>query len=77
MKKTKRNLTLASIVIVIIIMHSQRNTKPNFTFPECEEERSVNSNVTFYIDNQIGNKEELKGRLQEAVKMSNTIGFVA
>lgn len=73
MKKTKRNLTLVSLIIIVITMLSQRSTKPNFTFPECEEEISVNSNATFYIDNRIINKEELKGRLQEAVKMSNTI----
>ncbi|MEZ8236616.1 hypothetical protein AB6C62_24285 [Vibrio splendidus] len=73
MKNNKRNLTLASIVIVIIIMLSQRNTKPNFNFPECEDEISVNSNVTFYIDDSVSSKEGLKGRLQEAVKMSNTI----
>ncbi|HDY8226382.1 hypothetical protein [Vibrio vulnificus] len=73
MKKTKRNLTIASIIIVIIIMLSQRNTKPSFNFPECEEEIIINSNITFYIDNNIDNKEELKRRLQEAVNMSNTI----
>ncbi|WP_084659637.1 hypothetical protein [Vibrio sonorensis] len=73
MKKTKRNATLISIIIVILIMMSQRSTKPKFDFPECEEEISVNSNITFYIDDNISNGRELIGRLQEAVKMSNTI----
>ena len=72
-KSHKKFLIWGSLLSVFAIMISQRNLSPELIFPKCEINKPVQSKITFYIDESVVYKNEIVGKLHEAVAMSNTI----
>ncbi|CAK2889376.1 Peptidyl-Asp metalloendopeptidase [Vibrio crassostreae] len=69
----KKIFSYVVVLFVFAIMVSQRNLSPELIFPKCEINKSVQSKITFYIDESVVYKSEIVGKLHEAVAMSNTI----
>ncbi|MEZ8996302.1 MULTISPECIES: hypothetical protein [unclassified Vibrio] len=67
----KSILVCGCVLFVFAIMVSQRNLSPELIFPKCEINKSVQSKITFYIDESVVYKSEIVGKLHEAVAMSH------